>query len=322
MSTDQQWTGLAYCNGSSDQWQLCDESSTDSSTVLSPGDAAPCWCPSSIAERYVAFSAPISLAPQALLPTYSGGSISYYDGFGPTGSLTSPFTTSSTLFSSGSSAPLTSTSNTSMLGSGSTASSPMSATPTSLSTTAPGSTSSSLSTGAKAGIGVGAATGALTGLALLWLLATCIRRRKKENRMSSGSQIRPRSQAFVTGKDPSDEVDPRSPTWSGHKSELPAEERASVVSPVSSQQAWTRPTSSEVEGTLPTYQSMGSLRSEAMGDGGPVYKPYRKEEVPPVGMQVVPETSGLDSAAYMPGRKTGSSVYEMPAQVPGSTLPQ
>jgi hypothetical protein len=67
---------------------------------------------------------------------------------------------------------------------------------------------------------------------------------------------------------------------------------------------------------------MGSLRSEAMGDGGPVYKPYKKAEVPPVGLQAVPETSSLDSAAYMPGRKTGSGVYEMPAHVPGSTLPQ
>ena len=142
--------------------------------------------------------------------------------------------------------------------------------------------------------------------------------------MSAASQIRPRSHAFIMEKDPSDELDPRSPTWSGHKSELPADERASVLSPVPSQQAWTRPTSAEVEGTIPTYQSMGSLCSEAMGDGGPAYKPRRKAEVPGVGIQEVPVVMGSDSTTYQSGRTAGSGTYsyEMPAQVPGSTLPQ
>lgn len=121
-------------------------------------------------------------------------------------------------------------------------------------------------------------------------------------------------------KDPSDELDIRSPTWSGHKSELPAD---SVISPVSSQNTWTRPVSAEVEGSIPTYQSMNNLRSQATGEGGPVYKPYRKAEVPPVGMQPVPEASSMDSAKYSSGgRRAGSGVFEMPAQVPGSTLPQ
>ena len=271
----------------------------------------------------------------AHLPLTTGSTISYFDGFGPTSSVASSSTTttkstSSSSSRSASSASAASTSNstritptpTSALASSSSSASLLAGSSGILMGTAlPFPASQGLSSGAKAGIGVGAAAGGLIALALLWLLAAFVRRRKREKALPEDSQIRPRSQAVTLDKDPSDELGPHSPAWSGNKSELPSEERNSLVSPVSSQHAWTRPTSAEVEGTIPRYQSLGNLQAQEMGEGKPVYKPYRKAEVPPVGVQGVPEASASTQTAYRPGRPAGSGMFEMPAQIPGSTLP-
>lgn len=123
-------------------------------------------------------------------------------------------------------------------------------------------------------------------------------------------------------KDPSDELAQRSPAWSGNKSELPGEElnSAPVISPESTQSSWSRPTSAEVEGSMPTYQSMGNPRPQATGTEAPMYKPYRKAEAPPIGVQEVPAGKVAAQEIYRAGRQVGSGVFEMPAQVPGSTL--
>lgn len=95
----------------------------------------------------------------------------------------------------------------------------------------------------------------------------------------------------------------------------------SLVSPQSTQGTWSRPTSAEVEGSAPTYQSMGNVRTQALGGVGPAYKPYRPAEAPSVGVHEVSGESGAARAVGRPEGRPGSGVFEIPAAVPGSTLP-
>jgi hypothetical protein len=123
-------------------------------------------------------------------------------------------------------------------------------------------------------------------------------------------------------KDPSEELNQRSPAWSGNMSELGGDRGSgSIVSPFSSQGTWTRPTSAEVEGSVPSYQSMGNVRAQALGGIGPAYKPYRKAEAPPIGAHEVNGDSVAPRAVRQPEGRPSSGVFEIPAQVPGSTLP-
>jgi hypothetical protein len=111
-----------------------------------------------------------------------------------------------------------------------------------------------MTTGAKIGIALGAASGAILLAVLFWLLLRYMRHRdkseedgKEEPIMPQMATVRPRSD--VTQIDP----DLQSPAWSGHKSELPADE-STQISPVPTYQASNRPYSAEVEGS-PVPQS-------------------------------------------------------------------
>jgi hypothetical protein len=80
---------------------------------------------------------------------------------------------------------------------------------------------------AKIGIGVGSAVGAVFVGALLWYYISCMRKRHNEKSASaakdhSGPDSAADADGFVEKGDLGDD-DPRSPTWSGHKSELPAD---------------------------------------------------------------------------------------------------
>ena len=134
--------------------------------------------------------------------------------------------------------------------------------------------------------------------------------------------VRPRSEALALEKDPSGELNQHSPAHSGNMSELAAGDgnSAFIVSPQSTQGTWSRPTSAEVEGNMPTYQSMGSLQSAVVGNGSPVYKPYRKPDTPPIGVHEVSGENDGVQATNRRGRQVGSGFFEMPASVPGSTL--
>ena len=134
--------------------------------------------------------------------------------------------------------------------------------------------------------------------------------------------VRPRSEALALEKDPSGELSQLSPAYSGHMSELAAGDSnsASLVSPQSTQGTSSRPTSAEVEGNMPTYQSMGNLQSTVLGQGVPAYKPYRKPDAPPIGVHEISGENDAVQATNRRGRQVGSGFFEMPASVPGSTL--
>ena len=301
ISLDQTYMGLVYCdgtNGTDHTWTGCWNNST--LVIHSPAQDAPlCWCPADDA-RVFAFSAGPSLANIMALPTDASGTPSCWPGFKSacavaSTSKTSPVITSSA-FSSSSVTAGSSTSSTNTTPSlftngeaGSTA--PTSAPPTSISALGtstsmsyggsnssvipstqvadPTANDSGLANGAKIGIGVGVAGGAIVAIALLWLCTAAWRKRRHEQDIRPISdQIRQRSptgtQASV-GKDPFDVTDPRSPTWSGHKSELPAAENQ-VRSPTPSYEAFS-PTRSELEGS----PRLGG-RGKSVGSGSGVYE--------------------------------------------------
>jgi hypothetical protein len=256
--------------------------------------------------------------------------MSYYPGYSPSTVLTQVTTSTptstktSTSSSTSTSTSKSSDSSTSTSSSSSvipvlitpttSSSSPTSSSTNPVSQPAQSSSTPGLSTGAKAGIGVGAALGGCILLGLICCLAFCIRRRKLRREEAA---VRPRPEMAATDKDP---FDHHSQAWSGTMSELPGDGRNSnsVTSPASIQHSWSRPLS-EVEGSsIPTYQSMASLQSQEFAESRPGYQPYRRAEVPPTGVQGVGTSS---TASYTPGRHVDDGVYEMPAQLPGSTLP-
>jgi hypothetical protein len=79
---------------------------------------------------------------------------------------------------------------------------------------------------AKIGIGVGSAVGAVFIGALLWYYISCMRKRhNKKSASVAGDHSGPGSAAGTDGfaeKENLGDDDLRSPRWSGHKSELPA----------------------------------------------------------------------------------------------------
>src|ERR1700761_8385713 len=78
--SDQQWTGLVYCNGTSNEWTLCDDSGSGSDLPMPwPG----CYCLEDESLRNVAFSAQGVLASYISLPSSTGGTMSFYDGYIP-----------------------------------------------------------------------------------------------------------------------------------------------------------------------------------------------------------------------------------------------
>jgi hypothetical protein len=354
---NQQWSGLVYCNGTSDEWTLCD----DSSVAGNGGNVVPvpgCYCPDNPDSGIVAFSAGNPIGNQVSLPAATGESMSLFPGYTPGTVLASsaapttsssstpppPKTTSakptSTKPTSTQASLLQSTSSSSPSSSSasSDSSSTISSTSMSTSTAAQSSSSSSatvapvngtitgssgLSTGAKAGIGIGAAILGLGIIALLAFLAICLRRRKQRAMLSEGpsnphtSEVQPMPTPMPMPQQqyqPSTEYPNRySPAWSSAaKSELPGSDTTNTSPSIP--QSWGSRPLSEAEGTnFPTYQSMASLRTSELSGGGA----YRSSP------QYHAGTSSTSQGSYRPGKPMQGSeggMYEMPANLPGSTM--
>ncbi|OAP64739.1 hypothetical protein AYL99_00711 [Fonsecaea erecta] len=317
---DQQWTGLVYCNGTSDEWTLCDDSGSGSDTVTPwPG----CYCPEDETSRNVAFSAPGALAAYISLPSFLGGSMSFFDGYSPSTSITSdsasllvvtttfsdiPTSTSSTVTSN----PLASTPSTT---SASTISSAASA--ASNATDEHAHNRTGLSPGAKIGIGVGVGLGGLIVLAVIGGMAFYIRHLKQGQLKQEDTVTRPPSEFSAMQDDRLDGLAHGVPAWSGNASELAGSDSGDF-SPAATQRAWTRPMSVEVEGSIPNHRSAGSLPSLESGFARSAYMAHKGAEAMPVEVQGSPRSHDISHTSYQPGRQVGDGVYEMPGHLPGS----
>ncbi|KAL0936033.1 uncharacterized protein CTRU02_208248 [Colletotrichum truncatum] len=154
---DQPWTGLVYCNGTSEQWIACKQSARP--TTLTSADA--CWCPQT--SRSVAFTDSSILGNVVQLPTSLGGSVIWQPGYVPvpTQPNTSPTETSTSITSPSI-----------------TSSGPMpSATETGASE---GGDDTGMTSGTKIGIGVGVGAGCTVLLAVLIFLFFARRKMQKK----------------------------------------------------------------------------------------------------------------------------------------------
>lgn len=82
--SDAPWLGMSYCNGTSNQWVLCDQPKHPA-TLTYPAN---CFCPTPTTQRIVTFnaSAPINLT--GILPRSTGQSIYFQIGYYPTAPVT------------------------------------------------------------------------------------------------------------------------------------------------------------------------------------------------------------------------------------------
>ncbi|ERF69919.1 hypothetical protein EPUS_05463 [Endocarpon pusillum Z07020] len=299
------WVGHSYCNGTSNNWSCCENQygNTRNQQFFPYNNRQQCWCPEENA--MIGFNAPEKIPDVAYLDLEQPGSISYFPGHTPSAALggssttdspasTTSDTDSSTTFttstartseSSSSSSSNTNTnspaSNTASPSNGSSAS--HSAAPDSTmspSTSAPLDPSSDpgLPTGTKIGIGVGAGAGAVILASLLYLLLSFLRKRRKSPPPPIEDQIRPKSIGssyagmMSEAQNPqSPNSDAKSPAWSGHRSELPADEPAVAASPtIGSTTSSSMPSHplvvAEVEAT-PPRQSVQSGSQMARGSG-------------------------------------------------------
>jgi hypothetical protein len=124
-----------------------------------------------------------------------------------------------------------------------------------------------LSTGTKVGIAAGAVAGALAIIALLFFLLRHLRKRRHPPAPPIEDQIRPKSYgsyaAMSEGMNPpSAYSDPRSPAWSGHKSELPADENVKPSPTFPPAMSMAPSSLAEVEGTTPR-QSVRTVLSQS-----------------------------------------------------------
>ncbi|EXJ59268.1 hypothetical protein A1O7_06700 [Cladophialophora yegresii CBS 114405] len=262
---DEQWVGLVYCNGTSNEWVACDEKETGSTTVTKPSY---CWCPDEDS-RTVAFSDSSVLKNIMSLPATKGQTVTWKDAdtWSTEHSIASAFGFSLD--------PDTTTSTSSPTSSSSTNSASTSFTPASTSqgpsatlnpistfaapaaTSAPPATSSGLSTGAKVGVALGSVGGTAVLAVLAWLIFACMRRRSQKDEAKAEEPPPMREPTLPQVERRTTDPDWRSPAWSGHKSELPADESVTSMSaspaPVYHEYAYPpRPAStvrSEVEGS-------------------------------------------------------------------------
>lgn len=238
------------------------------------------------------FNAPSIIPSLAYLDLTHPGSISYFPGHGPSASQSDSSTTTSltTTSSSTSSSQTTQSSSSSSTNTKSPASN--TATTSTLTSTArptdPASTTASspistspqpLSTPAKIGLGVGLGIGALI-LAALAYLFLFFRKRHNKSRPPPPieEQIRPKSYgsyAGITEPPPKSTGSPetetetetrdvalRSPAWSGHKSELPADESAMVSPMIPSTNSMAPNLVAEVEGTTPRQSVLSQQQQQ------------------------------------------------------------
>ncbi|KAI1630455.1 hypothetical protein EDD37DRAFT_646170 [Exophiala viscosa] len=239
----QTWAGLVYCNGTSNEWVACEDSG---STVSDPSY---CYCPST--SRTVAFTDSSSLTDIMSLPITLGSSVSWKDFSAYASAYASAQSLSSAASSSPSLTQLLPSASSTTAGSPSVSPSNQASLVTSTvsvpspSTSAAAVSTPGLSTGKKVGIAMGAAAAAVILLLSGFLVFRHMRRRQKHEEPRKPPMMdltRPHS-----GDDQPD-PDMRSPAWSGHKSELAADE-TTRASPAPLYQAFTeRPQSVEVEG--------------------------------------------------------------------------
>jgi hypothetical protein len=145
---------------------------------------------------------------------------------------------------------------------------------------------------AKIGIGVGSAVGAVFVGVLLWYYISCMRKKHKKKSASaarghSGPDSATDADGFAEKENLGDD-DPRSPTWSGHKSELPADKDSRS------------PTWSGRKSELPADEH--EARSLV-----PVYEPYRGSYK----SSPTAEIEGCQRFGDQSG-EIGEGVYEMP----------
>ncbi|KAF6835658.1 hypothetical protein CPLU01_04128 [Colletotrichum plurivorum] len=87
---DHPWTGLVYCNGTSEEWVACEQAAKP--TTLTSADA--CWCPQT--SRTVAFTDSSVLENIVQLPTVLGGSVIWQPGHVPLPTQVDTTTTTTT----------------------------------------------------------------------------------------------------------------------------------------------------------------------------------------------------------------------------------
>ncbi|EXJ71241.1 uncharacterized protein A1O5_05047 [Cladophialophora psammophila CBS 110553] len=250
---EQPWAGLVYCNGTSNEWVACKD---EGSTVTTP---LPCWCPD-VDSRTVAFTDASVLTNIMSLPATLGGRVTWKDAdaYSSEHSLTSILTSSDTDTTTSTPTSSSVTDTTILLSPASTvsaASSTLRSPSASFQTfSAPEATAgaianhSGLSTGQKIGVAFGAAGGAAAMVLFAWLLCTCFRRRAG-GRQEQNEPASMREPTLPQAERRPTNPEMRSPAWSGHKSELPADENVTSASPVPRYQDFARPQSAEVEGS-------------------------------------------------------------------------
>ncbi|KAF3760953.1 hypothetical protein M406DRAFT_343098 [Cryphonectria parasitica EP155] len=77
---DAPWLGMSYCNGTSNQWVLCDQKGHPG-TIVKPDL---CYCPTASAERSMTLSQYSQINETAWLPSATGLSVQFFAGFFPT----------------------------------------------------------------------------------------------------------------------------------------------------------------------------------------------------------------------------------------------
>jgi hypothetical protein len=291
MSIDHSWVGLVTCDGVSTNWFACG----DNSPTVTHGMG--CNCPQTSATlAFTAADSPIQEIMQlglaypqsSCFPSFTAYCSEATQGSSPSSttptaapSSTSPSTptasrttsTSLTTNSGGSvitvitTQIITASANTSIF-------TPPPATYSTAGFVGPVGPSTSPDTGlqtpARIGIGIGSAVGAVSIGALLWFCISCMRKRSKKKSAlrtedRTGPVLSEDANAFVE-KDNLGSDDPRSPTWSGHKSELPANKDSR--SPTWSGHKSELPADDhEVKSPVPTYEPFrGSYRSSTTAE--------------------------------------------------------
>ena len=298
-SIDHQWVGLITCNGVSTDWFACGDNSP---TITSGMGCSCPQTSATLAFTAAADPIPnimqlgLSYGISSCYPGYSiycaeateGPSPSISSTAAPSSAATSastPVRTSSEFLTTNSggqlitvfitttaptSSPIISRASESSIGSHGSLARPTTSSAASIggtnSPSPPIASGPGLQSRAEVGIGIGSAVGAVLVGALLWYCISCLRKRhKRESALSTSDKTGPGSSDETTGFAVNHQLgvdDPRSPTWSGHKSELPAENK-DPRSPTWSGHKSELPTDDhEVKTPVPPYAtSRGSYRS-------------------------------------------------------------
>jgi hypothetical protein len=291
MSIDHSWVGLVTCNHVSTEWFACG----DNAPTVTHGMG--CDCPQTSATlAFTAADSPIQAIMQlgVVYPQSSCfSSFATYCSGATQGSVTSSTASTAAPSSAAVSTPTASQTTSTSLTTNSGGSvitvvitqlitaPPVTSAHTppvnSSSTPTPGSSSptdsstspyAGLQAQAKIGIGVGSAVGAVFAGALLWYGVSCIKKRKRKSALPASDHNGPVSSDGANGVAENDKLgdhDPRSPTWSGHKSELPAENSRSPTG--SGPKSELPADDHKAKSPVPAYEPYrGSYRSSTTAD--------------------------------------------------------